>query len=232
MSDTQSAAPQKPYLRRATPEDSPALSHICLVTADAGVSAASQHSAGELPGLIYAEPYVHLPTGFGFVLVDPSRGGESGQVVGYVLGTYDTRQFERELEEQWYPKYREKYPLSAVDAEVTDATPPHLRSLTPGDKRYIALIAAPHTAPDACVQFSPAHMHIDILPEYQRQGWGKKMIGELVRVLRDEKGLEGLWLGLDPRNAAAKKFYERLGFVARPEWPGVMMSLKFEDWKD
>ena len=229
MSDTASTATQNPYLRRATAEDSPALSHICLVTADAGQSAESQHSAGELPGLMYAEPYVHLPTGFGFVIVDPAKDRRVG---GYVLATYDTRHFERDLVEKWFPRYREKYPLSAIDAEVTDTTPDHLRSLTPGDKRYIALIHAPHTAADDCIQFSPAHMHIDILPEYQRQGWGKRMIGEVVKVLRDEKGLGGLWLGLDPRNAQAKAFYTRIGFQEKPEWPGTMMVLNFKDWKD
>lgn len=74
------------YIRRATKDDSSALSYICLATADAGKSAEKLHTAGELPGLVYAEPYVHLPTGFGFVLVDPSRG-ENGEAVGYVLAT-------------------------------------------------------------------------------------------------------------------------------------------------
>jgi ribosomal protein S18 acetylase RimI-like enzyme len=57
------------------------------------------------------------------------------------------------------------------------------------------------------------------------------MIAEVVKALRDEKGLHGLWLGMDPRNAEAKKFYERIGFVAMPEWPGAMMILRFENWK-
>ena len=38
-----------PYIRPATPADSPAVSRICLLTADAGASAASLHAAGELP---------------------------------------------------------------------------------------------------------------------------------------------------------------------------------------
>ena len=85
-------------IRRADAADSPALSHICLVTADAGVSAASLHGAGELPGLMYAEQYVHLPEGFGFVLEDSARrdaGDPFRGVVGYVLSTWDTRAFEK-----------------------------------------------------------------------------------------------------------------------------------------
>lgn len=231
MAQTHPSSDEKPYIRRVTPGDSPALSHICLLTADAGASAEPLHSAKELPGLMYAEPYAHLPPCVGFVLVDPSRGGD-GTVVGYVLSTYDTRRFEADLRETWFAPYREKYPLSAVDAEVTNATPAHLRALTPDDKRYIALIHNPHTASEVCLAFSPAHLHIDILPAYQRQGWGKKLIGEVVRYLRDEKGLDGLWLGLDPRNTGGKNFYARIGFKEMPEAPGVVMGLKFEDWKE
>lgn len=183
---------------------------------------------------MYAEPYVHLPTGFGFVLVDPSKA-ESEQVVGYCLSTYDTRQFERDLVEKWFPPYREKYPLPTADSQVSDSTAGHLCTLdwdlTPNDKRFIALIHNPPTADHVCIAFSPAHLHIDILPEYQRQGWGRRLIGEAVRVLR-EKGLDGLWLGLDPRNENGKRFYKKIGFKEMPEAPGAVMSLKFADWKD
>lgn len=231
MSDTASQQKPSPYIRRATAADSPVLSSICLATADAGISAEHLHSAGELPGLIYAEPYVHLPTGFGFVLVDPSKDKSDG-VVGYVLSTYDTRQFEHELVEKWLPPYLQKYPLSAGDAGVTDETPSYLRELKPDDKRFVKLIHNPQYAPEVCTTFSPAHMHINILPAYHRQGWGRKLIGEVVRFLRDKKGLDALWLGLDPRNGDAKKFYGRLGFKGMPEAPGAVMSLKFADWTD
>lgn len=231
MSDPTPAQRPAPYIRRATAADSPALSHICLVTADAGSSAEALHTAGELPGLLYAEPYAHLPTGFGFVLVDPAQPAFAG-VVGYALGTWDTRQLERDLDAAWFPPHRERYPLAAGAADATDAVPPHLHGLTLEDRKFVRLIHAPPAAPDVAVAFSPAHMHIDITAAYQRQGWGKKLIGELVRFLRDEKGLEGLWLGLDPRNSNAKKFYSRLGFKGMPEAPGAVMSLDFADWKD
>lgn len=228
MSELSSPMPIAPYIRRATSDDSPALSYICLATANAGQSAEASHSCGELPGLIFAEPYVHLPTGFGFVLVDPNKGG-SGEVVGYCLSTWDTRTFERDMETTWLPPYREKYPLSAAAGEATE--PEHLRNLTAEDKRYITIVHKPFTASDVSVAFSPAHLHIDILPAYQRKGWGKKLIGEVVRYLRNERGLDALWLGLDPRNTEAKKFYARLGFEDMPEAPGAVMGLKFANWK-
>ena len=64
MSDS---SPQtEPYIREATSSDSPALSRICLLTGNAGQSAEAQHTFGELIGLVFAEPYVHLPTTFAF----------------------------------------------------------------------------------------------------------------------------------------------------------------------
>lgn len=218
-------------IRRANAADSPAVSRICLLTADAGVSAEKLHKAGELPGLMYAEPYVHLATGFGFVMVDSAKAQDQfGGVVGYTLGTYDTRAFERALKETWFPPYLEKYPLSALEPPDAD-TPSHLRDLTPNDKQYIRTIHNPLSASDISIAFSPAHLHIDILPEYQRQGWGKRLIAEAVRFLKEEKGLDGLWLGLDPRNANAKKFYGRLGMTEIPDAPGLVMGLRFENWK-
>ena len=54
MSDS---SPQtEPYIREARSSDSPALSHICLLTGNAGQSAEAQHTFGELIGLVYAEP--------------------------------------------------------------------------------------------------------------------------------------------------------------------------------
>ncbi|KAI0693600.1 acyl-CoA N-acyltransferase [Cytidiella melzeri] len=235
MADT-NASPPSPelFIRPTIPSDSPAVSRICLLTADAGVSAESLHSAGELPGLMYAEPYVHLPECHGFVLVDPSLPGKKGEgeAVGYVLVSFDTRGFEQSRLVDWFPPYWEKYPLSAVDAEVTESTPAHLRSLTPQDKHYIRTIHKPHTAEDTQIAFSPAHLHIDILPEYQRQGWGKKLIGRAVKYLKEEKGLDRLWLGMDPRNTNAKSFYARLGFQEIPDTPVGTVGLRFEDWND
>ncbi len=221
------------FIRPAGAADSPAVSRICLLTADAGISAESLHSAGELPGLMYAEPYVHLPECFAFVLVDSSLGKEGeGDVIGYVLGSFDTRGFEQTRVINWFPPYLEKYPLSAIDAEVTDTTPAHLRNLTPQDKHYIRTIHNPHIATDTQIAFSPAHLHINILPQYQHQGWGRRLIGHAVKYLKEEKGLDRLWLGMDPRNANAKKFYARLGFKEIPDTPFGTVGLNFEDWKD
>ncbi|KAI0832478.1 acyl-CoA N-acyltransferase [Trametes gibbosa] len=202
------------YLREVRPSDSPTLNRICLLTGDAGKSAEPLHTFGELIGLVYAEPYAHLPTAFGFVMVDPLK---DDAVVGYILGTYDTRTFEQHASDEWFPRVRAKYTYPPeTNAGATDA-----------DKRYITILYNPSPAPQAAIDFSPAHLHIDILPGYQRQGWGRTLTARAVQYLRDERGLKKLWLGLDPRNDAAKRFYERLGFHDLPGAPVGTMGLEF-----
>jgi len=220
------------YIRRATPSDSPALSRICLLTAAAGQSAEDAHTFGELPGVMYAEPYVHLPSAAGFVMVDPTKcsdhsevNGEGGEVVGYILTTFDTQSFEKEMEETWFPRWRAKYPNPYPSTNDTD-TP------KPADELYIKTIHNPHHASPISLGFSPAHLHIDILPAYQRQGWGRRLISALVQWLKEEKGLDGVWLGMDVRNEEAAKFYTRLGFKVIEGAPRGVVGLKFDEWKD
>ena len=86
-------------------------------------------------------------------------------------------------------------------------------------------------AHEAQVAYSPAHMHIDILPAYQRRGWGRRLIARVVAALRDEHGLAGLWLGIDTRNEGARLFYERLGFKALPGAPAGTLALAFRDFE-
>ena len=57
----------------------------------------------------------------------------------------------------------------------------------------------------------PAHLHIDILPEYQRQGWGGKLIEALSEHLKN-KGICGVMLTAGTENENAGKFYRKYGF--------------------
>jgi hypothetical protein len=104
-------------ISKATEADSPALSRICLLTADAGKSAEHLHDYRELPVLVYSVPYVKSPTTWAFVLVD-----ESDEPVGYAVGSTDTRAYEKYTSQYWWPPLAEKYPPSLA--------------VKPDDKRY------------------------------------------------------------------------------------------------
>jgi len=198
----------------ATEDDVPALSRICLLTAEAGTSAEHLHDFGELPGLIFSVPYVKLPTTWAFVLVDETIS----DAVGYIVGSTDTRAYEKYAAEHWWPSLCEKYPLSIA--------------VKPDDKRYINLLRNMFTASEANIAFAAAHMHINILKEYQRKGWGKKMITAAIDYLKDQNVAgAGVWLGMDERNLEARKFYERIGFQKVEGADGNQMGVKFADWR-
>jgi ribosomal protein S18 acetylase RimI-like enzyme len=63
----------------------------------------------------------------------------------------------------------------------------------------------------------PAHLHIDLLPQAQGQGNGRRMIEALLAKLR-ALGVPGVHLGVGARNSGAIAFYERVGFTRLKEW--------------
>ncbi|KAF9476489.1 acyl-CoA N-acyltransferase [Pholiota conissans] len=199
-------------IRKATAEDEQSVSRICLLTADAGTSSEALHDFGELPGLVYAVPYLKLPTTWAFVLEE----GVSKEVVGYIVGSSDTRAYERYAAEHWWPPLTAKY------------TPEG--SVKPADIQYAERLRNMHTAPDANIAFSPAHMHINILEKHQKQGWGRKMIATAVESLIGE-GLQGFWLGVDPRNDSAKNFYKRIGFQRIVGADENQFGLRFDEFR-
>ena len=58
----------------------------------------------------------------------------------------------------------------------------------------------------------PAHLHIDLLPPWQGKGWGRALIAAFLDGLR-AAGVPRVHLGMAEQNAAARIFYDRLGFV-------------------
>ncbi len=58
----------------------------------------------------------------------------------------------------------------------------------------------------------PAHLHIDILPEFHRQGWGGKLLNTLFEHLKN-KGIKGVMLTTGSDNVNACNFYKKYGFT-------------------
>lgn len=57
----------------------------------------------------------------------------------------------------------------------------------------------------------PAHLHIDLLPQYQHKGLGRKLMDTLCENLR-QKGVKGVMFTVWHKNYNAIKFYEKYGF--------------------
>jgi GNAT superfamily N-acetyltransferase len=149
---------------------------------------------------------------------------DTKEVVGYVVGAHDTRAYEEDVISNWFPvhaiRYRWGSPLDNPD-------------IKPNDKFYLERYQDPkyYRAFDANVAFSPAHLHINILDKHQGRGWGRRLIGKAVEHLK-EMGLDSLWVGVDPRNNEARKFYRKIGFNEILGAPDAnQLGLRFADFK-
>ena len=58
----------------------------------------------------------------------------------------------------------------------------------------------------------PAHLHIDILPDYQSKGIGSKLISAFCNNVK-EQNIDGVMLIVGSENEGARRFYERNGFT-------------------
>ncbi len=181
-------------IRHALPDDRDALYDICVRTADSGGDARPLYRNHELLGEVWVGPYLALEPGLAFV-------AEDGEVVGYVLGAEDTREFEEACEREWWPALRARYPNPSADAELT------------ADEALMRRIHHPQPTPAAVVEQFRAHLHIDILARGQGQGVGRSLMTTLFDALR-ERGVASVHLGVDATNTRAIGFYRHLGFRA------------------
>jgi len=244
------------YIRPARPSDAPAMARIAFLTADSGQSAEGKMNLEELPGLAFVLPYVApLPEGggrvkgaTGFVLVErrsvsststgkeaDSEGGpvEYEEVIAeYSLLAADSLAYRDATEKYWWPSLRPRFPLALSDPENKSASKSESPSSTPLDKFFIDRIHHPKPFPPDCLAFSPAHMHINILPAYHGRGWGRKLVGAVVEHGRTAEKVDGVFLGIMPDNVNAARFYQRVGFrhehVEGAPWN--YFGLKFEEF--
>ena len=179
-------------LRSYALPDLPALYRVCLLTGDAGNDASAMYADPDLLGHVYLGPYLALEPSLAVVLAD-----EAG-VAGYAVGTADTTAFEARAEREWWPLVRERYP--APDGEPATA-----------DQRLARLLWHRPTASEDLLGRYPAHLHIDLLPQVQGTGAGRRTMERLLELLA-ATGAPGVHLGVDPRNVRARGFYAHLGF--------------------
>ena len=184
MSDT--------HIRAYEPSDLARLYEICLRTGAAGEDATHLVVDPSLFGELYAAPYGQLEPEHALVLDDGS-----GRAVAYVLGALDTRSFEARCEEAWWPPLRERHPMGSGGNDL--------------DELLVGMLHAPHLADEDVVATYPSHLHIDLLPEVQGKGWGRRLMGAMEALLAAD-GSTGVHLGTSTRNGRAIAFYRHLGY--------------------
>jgi GNAT superfamily N-acetyltransferase len=185
-----------PMIRLYQPEDRAALYDICIRTGELGGDARGIYQDHELLPDIFAAPYAFLEPDLAFVLDD------GGEAVGYVVGTRDTQRFVKAFREEWLPRVAERHPPVAGAPRTPDEV---MRMLLHWPERMIVPELAEY----------PAHLHIDLLPDYQGRGYGRALLTRLFAALRDA-GVARLHLGMVTENVKARAFYDRTGFHVIP----------------
>ncbi|MFI1722752.1 GNAT family N-acetyltransferase [Streptomyces sp. NPDC020489] len=184
-------------IRPYRPEDRAALEDICIRTAHNGQDSRPVYADPAILPIIFATPYVELEPELAFVL-DDGRG----QAVGYILGTADTPRFVDAFRAKWLPSVADRYP----EPSGPPATP---------DEAMIPLLHHPERMLVPELAAYPAHLHIDLLPEWQGRGHGRELMRTFLRALA-ERGVPAVHLVMAVANTPARAFYDRLGFQEIP----------------
>jgi ribosomal protein S18 acetylase RimI-like enzyme len=182
-----------PTIRPYRQDDRAAVYDICIRTAHLGSDAAPLYRDPVVLPEIFAGPYVYFEPSLAFVVAD-----DDDRAVGYVLGTADTATFVKRFAAEWLPLVADRFPRSFAEP----ASP---------DEIMVRLLHTPERMLVPALADYPAHLHIDLLPAYQRAGHGRALIEAFVGELR-AAGVPAVHLGMATENRPARLFYDRVGF--------------------
>ncbi|MGH3415467.1 MAG: GNAT family N-acetyltransferase [Actinocrinis sp.] len=196
----------RPRIRLFRPDDRDAMADICMRTAEVGGDARHLYKDQDLMPDIFALPYAYLEPDLAFVLDD------GGRAVGYVVAASDTPRFVKEFRGRWLPLVAERHP--APKGEPTTS-----------DEQMAALLHWPERMIVPQIADYPAHLHVDLLPDYQGRGYGRRLMFTLFDALA-RAGAPRVHLAMVTANMKARAFYDRIGFrVLDVPDPGVLTFL-------
>ena len=190
-------------IENANFNDIPELEEICLLTSDSGKDGTHLYSDRRLIGQIYLTPYV---------LFDPSCtfvAKLNGKCVGYIVGCYKSKDFYTYLNNMYLPMVRQYF----------------TNAVTSNDANVINMIQ--NGVEYELYPNYPSHLHIDILPQGQGMGLGRKLIDTFTANLKSH-GYNGVYLGVGKKNTNAQGFYKKMGFATLVEKPwGYVLKKDF-----
>lgn len=182
----------RPVLRPYRPDDVPALNDVAVRTGHEGGDARSLFTDPDMLAAVFVGPYVHLEPDLAFVVDNSQRP------VGYIVGTADTPTFATRVRDDWLPVVTDRYPHPPAVPETAE-------------EQLAFLLHYPEYSVRPELAEYPAHLHINLLPQYQGAGYGRALMSAFLTAVRD-KGAEGAHLGVARNNIGAIAFYQRLGF--------------------
>lgn len=187
--------PNVRVIRGARAGDEPGAYYVCLKTGNYGDDAESLYRADpDALGRIFVGPYLAFEPDLSLILEDDQG------ICGYALGAFDSRAFYARYEREWRPELCRRFPAPQGDPGTW----------TRVQQEHNAYHHPDYFCPEP-YEVYPSHLHIDLLPRAQGQGYGRRMLEEIMDTLR-HRGSPGAHLGVSVRNTRAQGFYQRLGF--------------------
>ncbi|KAI1757876.1 hypothetical protein F4782DRAFT_475499 [Xylaria castorea] len=208
------------FIRPYKDSDFDACAHICIATLPPTLAASP--AAAKLSPYLWTHPYTFLSPSTCHVLDDGT-----GKAVGYCIGCPDVYAFLAD-----YPRYTTSIVSHSIAAPdlvirqpwIVSRRRSPINSEEDDDEMVVNPLALAQNAyrPDwmllegkeAVTARWRATMHIDLLPAWQRCGWGRRLIDRFVASVQgsgQDYG-EGEHIGVDGENSKVVPFYERMGF--------------------
>jgi ribosomal protein S18 acetylase RimI-like enzyme len=198
--------------RRCTKNDIKGISEILFQTGFMGedLTLKGCFRDKKLFALVNTEGYVRFETENGFIAQDT----DTGNILGYIIGTDSTLRYEKKFASRMY--FRVFLRLFSVTWwRYTESFKMIFYWFFTYETKSIEHLYKEY----------PAHLHINIMPGYQRMGIGKKLIDMFLENMVS-KGVVGVHLGTSNYNLKALPFYKKNGFNviferANQFWPGI-----------
>jgi ribosomal protein S18 acetylase RimI-like enzyme len=194
-------------IREYLQEDRDSIIDVCWKTGYMGEPVKKYFNDAYLFGLLFCIYYIDYEPENCFVAVDETEN----LVVGYILSSFDS--------ETQQKKFRKKM-LSKICRRVFFYTIWRYHKSFKAI-RYMQKMfeKAPENENKEKINIEyPAHLHIDILDQYQRQGIGSKLLEKLETHLKKNL-IIGVHLGTSNKNVKAIPFYNKMGFSQIYEGP-------------
>ncbi|MHA1784371.1 MAG: GNAT family N-acetyltransferase [Candidatus Helarchaeota archaeon] len=201
-------------IRKVRKSDIKGIVHVCYKTGYMGEDATGHFSDEKLFGYLFSQYYPQHEPEHSFVAVDGDK------IIGYILGSPDTIRQEKRYITRMVPKIMFRLFFITTLRFFKDFK--NLLKTGIIATKYLKLPKNPKNMPrEEILEKYPAHLHIDILDGYQRQGIGTRLMQAFERNMRKNK-VKGIHLGTSERNVKAIPFYRKHGFkIVRIDWGNI-----------
>lgn len=182
-------------IRKYKPEDEKAIINVCYSTTP------------HVPHPKFNDPYLFsLRWALYYVYHEPDNcivmeDTDKKKVVGYIIGSENSLKMEETYEKKVLPLIKQRICRKYWMHPILSRT---YRKVLAQSNRYTEPLKS------LAVDY-PAHLHIDILPEYQGHRMGKKLMTTFEEHMKSI-GNQGIHLGVSKDNPRAIHFYEKTGY--------------------